>query len=142
MGRLPTRSAPLSAQSFKALQAEWYDKLEASGFVDIEARSGESAVCRRPFREDLAGENYYRDVGHALHSSYGHLHSRLLSDRQRIMMYVLDRHSDGASTRSICLELQALGLRPNRRNTVNAWIKQFCHAVGLRFYTTEAMKNR
>ena len=57
-------------------------------------------------------------------------------------MYVLERHSDGASTRSICLELQAQGLRPSRRNTLNAWIKQFCHASGLRFYAPEAMKNR
>jgi hypothetical protein len=124
---------------FKALQDEWYAKLAASGFDDIENPSG--SICRREFREDLAKENYYRAVGHAIHSNYGHLHGRLMSPRQRIMMYVLDRHSDGASTRSICLELQAQGLRPNRRNTLNAWIKQFVHAVGLRFYAPEAMKN-
>lgn len=127
--------------SFKELQREWYRKLADSGFVDIEAKLDDRGGFQRQFKEDLARSNYYTAVGHALEQSYGHMHGRLLSHRQRIMMYVLDRHAEGISTRGICLELQELGLKPNRRNTLNAWIKQFVHACGLRYYEADEMKN-
>jgi hypothetical protein len=131
----------MSGSTLKELQREWYQKLADSGFVDIEAKLDDRGGFQRPFREDLARSNYYTAVGHALEQSYGHLHGRLLSHRQRILMYSLERHAQGVSTRSICIELQELGLKPNRRNTINAWIKQFVHAIGLRYYSPEDMRN-
>lgn len=126
--------------TFKELQAEWYAKLAASGFIDIERELDDARGYKRPFKDDLCKENYYRAVGHALQQCYGHLHARLMSDRQRIMVYVLERHSDGASTSSICLELQELGLRPHRLSTIKSWIKQFVAATGVRYHSPEELK--
>lgn len=141
---------------FKDLQREWYSKLAASGFVDIEAKSwdrdsSDALWSSRAYRSKvadigvgpvaLAVESYFGGLSLAIDNEYADMHPRLMSPRKRIMLEVLKMHAAGISTRSICRELQRSGLRPNRRNTINAWIKQFVSAVGLRHYTPEAMRN-
>lgn len=142
-------------QGFKELQREWYAKLAASGFVDVEADVDKIHLRNHNFYDDdksagyaanndspLAKVDYYMAVSHAIQNAYGHLHARLVSDRQRVMMYVLDRHAEGISTREICSELKASGMVPCRRNTITNWIKQFVHSVGIRHYEEREMKDQ
>lgn len=139
----------MSNQSFKDLQREWYAKLADSGFVDIElspypgkwpVQITDDTDLRMVLENDLRFD-YFNGVKRAVYELYGSLHHRLLTHRQRIMLYVLERHADGASTRRICAELSSSGLSPNRRNTINAWIKQFVYAAGIRYYSPEEMRN-
>ncbi len=89
--------------SFKAVQKEWYVKLEASGFEDIE--KGELDTVIRPqiiktqTNQSVGGLNYYEFCQTIL---------RAFRFKKQIHRVIFSLHSEGLSERDICLEVKRL----------------------------------
>lgn len=115
---------------FKKLQTEWYNKLKAEGFKDLEPIEGRlvdgglDAFCpgrttgfsyeeRKLYNETK--EQYYRLAGHFLHDF------KFANDFDK---YVWELHSNGLSYRSIVSVLKGLGKKFIYRRKINETVNK------------------
>jgi hypothetical protein len=122
---------------FIALQAEWYARLEESGFVDVE-RSSDISDPGRP-RHDVQKDRH-RAIHEERFAYYSFLgqnadQTRFRNDVDAIIMRM---RAEGAKLREICEHLAAVGT-PRRRVAVRYRIRIYEMKWGLRQYTPKQL---
>lgn len=116
----------------RALQEEWYKKLEDSGFRDVEKFRGSELVlkhesdhcytwARDPFVRVMK-EEYYRIMAQYAQDEETYFKSE--TDR-----HILNRHAEGVQIKVIVEELEMMGWSRNRKS-VRSIIKRYRKAWG------------
>lgn len=114
-------------KELKRIQKEWYQKLKAEGFDDIEdhshpdtllkTRHGDYFRCRYDAAQFEFKEEYYRRVSQFLHEYPFPNRSQLplFHDNHDLLhKRILELHAEGWSFRKIAEELTRLGFRTNK----------------------------
>lgn len=126
------------SESFKSLQAAWYERLAKDGFEDAEELvAGEMVlkqVAAHPYRTaDELGittkESYYRLLGQNVQQS------NFQSDIDRL---ILTMFAEGAKMKKIGDALRTMGHR-RCRNTICFTIRKYEMRWGLRSYTPKQL---
>ena len=125
----------LTKDEFKSLQLEWYGRLKASGFNDIEkfsggelilAQSANYAVKTLDALTRYMRSEYFTSLGHAANNEQ-------TLWRNEIDKYILIRYCEGARIKDIVNELIALKT-PRNRKSVRIIIRRYEMAWGFRVY--------
>lgn len=137
------------SQAFKALQKDWYKRLEASGFRDVEKIVGDDMRLREfnPMRS--------RDPKHAdnknkrkLAREMKELYYRLIYHHVQEAIFptfvdelIMTWHADGRRIKDICAELEKFGEK-RCRVTVRITIRRYEMAWGMREYTPKQLNRK
>lgn len=124
-------------KDFKALQKEWYQRLEAEGFLDAEKLVGDDMKLIQTWQRCLAysgggdrlgwesKETYYTNLWHCVQAW-------IFDDAVEEM--IMHRHADGRKLSEICRELESMG-DSRHRHTVRLIIRKFEMKWGIKSYT-------
>ncbi len=125
----------LTRDEFLRLQETWYQKLEESGFKDIEKlHNGQFILIENSTRvyrncadlfEIEMREEYYRQISQAVYDEDTVFHNEM--DR-----FILTRRSEGAQIKEIEGELSNSPLKDRKRKTIRHIIQRYEAAWGLR----------
>lgn len=119
----------------RKLQEEWYDKLAAHGFEDIEKIKGDELVliqtAASPYRNEdefsrKMKEEYFRRLAQAVH------HENVVF-KNDVHRYILLRRAEGAQIKTIRSELISQGLYRCRRS-IRCIIRRYEMIWGIRDY--------
>ena len=99
-----------ATEEFKSLQAEWYQKLEASGFVDIENNSKEEPLLRQNSGKSYTSSSEVIRVNKQKYYELlaQHTSSEIFSNPAHRL--VLELRSNGATFSTIILKLKDASL--------------------------------
>lgn len=119
--------------SFKALQAEWYQRLEKAGFQDAERLTGAEMVLKQRASHPYKGiPEFERDIKQAYFAILAQrLHETAFKDE--IDKLIMTWHAEGHTVKMICEDLDNLG-EPRNRNTIRYMIRRYEMAWGMRSY--------
>lgn len=125
----------ITRDEFLRLQETWYEKLEESGFKDIEKlHRGELILIENSTRvyrncadlfEIEMREEYFRQIAHAVHDEETCFRNE--TDR-----YILTRRAEGAHIKEIESELKTNPGRGRKRWAIRGIIQRYEAAWGLR----------
>ena len=132
------------SQAFKALQKDWYQRLEGSGFQDAEQEIAGEHVLKQsaahPYqnvRHELdrtSKEAYYRLMAHLVHRTV------FSNEKDRI---ILTMFADGAKIKDICEELTRQGWGWGiSRHAIRFRIRTYEMRWGLREYTPKQLNKK
>ncbi len=119
---------------FKALQKDWYQRLEQEGFKDAEELIGGDLKLKQsagyPYRDQHpmtreVKEEYFRVLAQMVQES---------KFRNETDRFILMAHSEGKKAKTICEELQALGVM-RFRHSIRFTVRRYEKLWGLRHYT-------
>lgn len=108
-------------EKFKKLNEKWADKLEKSGFKDVESdednlKEWDTSIFSRYNQYTIeARQEYYRFAGHFFES-------HKFSDNREKLIWKL--HSEGLSFDKISVELKKLRYKKHNRNNIHLTIKR------------------
>lgn len=140
--------AKMSKEQFKLLQKEWYAKLKDAGFADIEIMiDGEMQILNRTYSLLRRGKDFnltkeYTDE----HFSYFNSIAEKATDqdiwfRSDIDRYIMQRHSEGAKIKDICLELKTFS-KGKDRYSVRIIIRRYEMLWGIKSYTPRQLHRK
>lgn len=128
-------------QQFKALQLEWYKRLEESEFKDAEKIIGEELELKQAAAYLFKGED---EPTWKAREAYFHLMSQQIHEaefRCEIDEIIMTWHVAGQRIKSICEELDRKGMH-RCRHTVRFTIRKYEMRWGLREYTRKQLNQR
>lgn len=130
------------SDNFKALQKEWYERLEESGFEDAEVMVGSNMTLRQsathPYRH-CKGE-----LDREMKAAYYNFIAQQIHEEQfedEVDQLILTWHADGAEVNTICQKLDEAGKRRCRR-TVRVTIRRYEMQWGMREYTPRQLNKK
>lgn len=112
---------------FKKLQAEWYKKLEQSGFEDIEEEDGSLKERAARYASKYNGtyfqakKGYYESVEEYYRLATQFLHSHRFKNKREKLIW--EMHSNGTSIRNIVKELEKRQYPASKRDSVHKVVK-------------------
>lgn len=129
-------------QHFKALQAQWYERLRDSGFSDAEEIVGDDLRLRQ---NSDAHRRYLRDsVRVDCKADYYYVVSQHVHETEfdtEIDEIILTLYADGKNAKEICAELRIRGKCRNR-NTIRYRIRHYEVQWGLRQWTPRQLNKK
>lgn len=121
-------------KGFKALQDEWYQRLEALGFHDAECMVGEEFVLRQNAAHPYKGlDQLSRDMK----EMYFAILSQKIQEAEfktEIDCLIMTWHAEGSNIKSIIDDLERAGKKRSRK-TIRSTIRKYEMAWGIKNYT-------
>lgn len=129
------------SKDFKALQNEWYQRLEELGFQDAEQSIGGDLVLKQRSDHPYKGidqfsremkEMYFAILAQKVHEA---------EFRNEVDCLIMTWHAEGANIKSILQELTRLG-KTRGRDTIRWTIRKYEMAWGLKTYTPSQLHKK
>lgn len=129
------------SQHFKALQKDWYKRLEDLGFRDAEKIVGDELVLRQcaahmyKDTDELSRQHkadYYNILSQQVH------HATFSNNVDQL---ILSLYADGKKIKAICDELEKIGER-RCRGTIRYTIRKYEMSWGMKEYTPQQLNRK